>query len=80
MELSKQMVIQDRTRFYRAKRPDGKDIYAPGVNLVDLRAGRVRESAADYNDQIACGEDVISRIIYSQQGKGDGLGRLQDRL
>ena len=50
------------------------------VNLVDLRAGRVRATVADYNDQIACGEDVISRIIYAQQGTGAGLARLRDSV
>jgi uncharacterized 2Fe-2S/4Fe-4S cluster protein (DUF4445 family) len=42
--------------------------------LVDLRSGKVRASAAEYNGQIGRGEDVISRIIYA--GKGDGLQEL----
>lgn len=42
--------------------------------LVDLDSGKVRASAAEYNAQIARGEDVISRIIYA--GKGDGLREL----
>ncbi len=42
--------------------------------LVDLTNGKVRASAAEYNGQIARGEDVISRIIYA--GKGDGLKEL----
>ncbi len=42
--------------------------------LVDLQSGKVRASAAEYNGQIARGEDVISRIIYA--GKGDGLKEL----
>jgi uncharacterized 2Fe-2S/4Fe-4S cluster protein (DUF4445 family) len=42
--------------------------------IVDLRSGKVRGSAAEYNGQIARGEDVISRIIYA--GKGDGLKEL----
>ena len=42
--------------------------------LVDLQTGQVRASAAEYNAQIARGEDVISRIIYS--GKGQGLEEL----
>ncbi|MGD8732263.1 MAG: ASKHA domain-containing protein, partial [Anaerolineales bacterium] len=42
--------------------------------LVDLVSGKVRTSAAEYNGQIARGEDVISRIIYA--GKGDGLPEL----
>jgi uncharacterized 2Fe-2S/4Fe-4S cluster protein (DUF4445 family) len=42
--------------------------------LVDLATGKVRTSAAEYNGQIARGEDVISRIIYA--GKGQGLPEL----
>jgi uncharacterized 2Fe-2S/4Fe-4S cluster protein (DUF4445 family) len=37
------------------------------VYLVDLVTGQVRAQAADYNGQIARGEDVISRIIYSSK-------------
>jgi len=44
------------------------------VILVDLASGEVINSAAEYNGQIARGEDVISRIIYA--GKNDGLGEL----
>jgi len=46
------------------------------VWLVDLMRGEVMAQAADYNGQIARGEDVISRIIYSS--KGDGLRELQE--
>ncbi len=42
--------------------------------LVDLVSGKVKASVAEYNGQIARGEDVISRIIYA--GKGDGLSEL----
>lgn len=45
------------------------------VELVDLKSGEVVARAADYNSQVSCGEDVISRIIYST--KGDNLKRLQ---
>ncbi len=52
------------------------------VWLVDLLSGRVMSQAADYNGQIARGEDVISRIIYASKGKdedrGQGLAELQD--
>ena len=47
------------------------------VALVDLRTGRALGTHGEYNDQIACGEDVISRIIYSRQAGGANLGRLQ---
>ena len=43
--------------------------------LVDFGTGQVVDTASAYNAQIACGEDVISRIVYSQ--RGDGLARLQ---
>jgi uncharacterized 2Fe-2S/4Fe-4S cluster protein (DUF4445 family) len=39
------------------------------VHLVDLVTGHVRAQAADYNGQIARGEDVISRIIYASKAK-----------
>jgi uncharacterized 2Fe-2S/4Fe-4S cluster protein (DUF4445 family) len=45
------------------------------IYLVDLGSGRVLDHASAYNAQIQAGEDVISRIIFSQ--KRDGLHRLQ---
>jgi uncharacterized 2Fe-2S/4Fe-4S cluster protein (DUF4445 family) len=45
------------------------------VYLVDLLTGAVVDRASAYNAQISAGEDVISRIIFSQ--KRDGLQRLQ---
>jgi uncharacterized 2Fe-2S/4Fe-4S cluster protein (DUF4445 family) len=39
--------------------------------LVDLRTGQVEVQVAEYNGQIARGEDVISRIIYASQNSGD---------
>jgi len=45
------------------------------VYLVDLLRGKVVDRASAYNGQIQAGEDVISRIIFSQ--KRDGLQRLQ---
>ncbi len=44
------------------------------VWLVDLISGKVMSQKADYNGQIARGEDVISRIIYASKG---GLEELQ---
>jgi uncharacterized 2Fe-2S/4Fe-4S cluster protein (DUF4445 family) len=42
--------------------------------LVDLVTGQVRAQVAEYNGQIARGEDVISRIIFaSKEGGGDDL-------
>ena len=42
--------------------------------LIDLVSGEVKNSAAEYNEQINRGEDVISRIIFA--GKGNGLQEL----
>ncbi|MBI5946007.1 MAG: DUF4445 domain-containing protein [Chloroflexi bacterium] len=39
--------------------------------LVDLVSGHVRAQVAEYNGQIARGEDVISRIIYSGKAGGE---------
>ncbi len=46
------------------------------VWLVDLISGEVMAQEADYNGQIARGEDVISRIIYGSKHEG-GLEELQ---
>ena len=43
------------------------------LNLVDLKNGKIISTASDYNQQIKCGEDIISRINYSQKP-----GRLQE--
>ncbi len=40
------------------------------VWLVDLLSGKVKGQAAEYNGQIARGEDVISRIIYASKNSG----------
>jgi uncharacterized 2Fe-2S/4Fe-4S cluster protein (DUF4445 family) len=39
--------------------------------LVDLISGEVKLQTAEYNGQIARGEDVISRIIYASKNSGD---------
>ena len=46
--------------------------------LVDLITGQVHAQVAEYNGQIARGEDVISRIIYA--GRGDGAEDLRNRV
>ncbi len=43
--------------------------------LLDLSKGEVLAEASDYNAQISYGEDVISRIVYSQ--RSGGLEKLQ---
>ncbi|MBI5352328.1 MAG: DUF4445 domain-containing protein [Chloroflexi bacterium] len=46
--------------------------------LVDLVSGQVKAQVAEYNGQIARGEDVISRIIYS--GKAGGEQEMRQRV
>jgi len=50
--------------------------------LVDLQTGELRNRAAEYNAQIARGEDVISRIIYASKGRGleDLYSRVRETL
>ncbi|MDY7039451.1 MAG: ASKHA domain-containing protein [Chloroflexota bacterium] len=45
------------------------------VYLVDLLSGKVLDTAAEYNQQISCGEDIISRIVYAK--RPGGLEHLQ---
>jgi uncharacterized 2Fe-2S/4Fe-4S cluster protein (DUF4445 family) len=45
------------------------------VQLLDLAKGEIVGHAADYNGQLSYGDDVISRILYSQ--KQGGLETLQ---
>jgi uncharacterized 2Fe-2S/4Fe-4S cluster protein (DUF4445 family) len=46
--------------------------------LVNLLTGAVRAQVAEYNGQIARGEDVISRIVYAS--KNSGGQELRDRV
>lgn len=46
------------------------------VDLVDLVTGEVLGTASEYNRQISRGEDVISRMIYSEEGGGEELTAL----
>ena len=48
------------------------------VQLIDLSQGRVMGTRTDYNGQIACGLDVISRINYAR--RPDRLAELQARV
>jgi len=56
------------------------DIGTTGVRgqLLDLNRGKVRAEGLDYNGQISYGEDVISRIAYSQ--KPGGLKKLHQTV
>ena len=47
-------------------------------HLFDLNTGALLAEASAYNPQISCGDDVISRIIYSQ--KQGGLAHLQKQV
>ncbi len=47
--------------------------------LVDLITGRVEAQVAEYNSQIARGEDVISRIIYASKSEENRL-EMRDRV
>jgi uncharacterized 2Fe-2S/4Fe-4S cluster protein (DUF4445 family) len=38
--------------------------------LVDLVSGQVKAQVAEYNGQIARGEDIISRIVYASKNSG----------
>jgi len=46
------------------------------VYLADLRSGKLVDHASAFNGQITCGDDVISRIIYTR--KAGGLEHLQE--
>jgi uncharacterized 2Fe-2S/4Fe-4S cluster protein (DUF4445 family) len=48
------------------------------VYLIDFASANVVATASAYNGQIACGDDIISRIVYSQRDLG--LKRLQDLI
>ncbi|MFQ5924509.1 MAG: ASKHA domain-containing protein [Dehalococcoidia bacterium] len=46
------------------------------IDLVNLRSGRAIDRVSSRNRQIARGEDVISRIVYTER-QDKGLGKLQ---
>ena len=81
----------DRTARLIDLRPRHEDEYAPlwgiavdigtttvSLWLVDLISGKVHAQVAEYNGQIARGEDVISRIMYAS--KGDGSQEMRQRV
>jgi uncharacterized 2Fe-2S/4Fe-4S cluster protein (DUF4445 family) len=49
-----------------------------GLYLVDLSDGRIVDTASSLNQQIKCGEDIISRINYAQ--KPGHLEELRDLI
>jgi uncharacterized 2Fe-2S/4Fe-4S cluster protein (DUF4445 family) len=44
--------------------------------LVDLNTGKVLAQASDYNKQIMCGEDILARIAFAEDGGLQRLNRL----
>src|SRR3989304_2705892 len=48
--------------------------------LVDLLSGKVMQQVAEYNGQIARGEDVISRIIYASSAGKNGSSAEMEAL
>jgi uncharacterized 2Fe-2S/4Fe-4S cluster protein (DUF4445 family) len=40
------------------------------LHLVDLKTGRIESTSTSLNQQIKCGEDIISRINYAQKPGG----------
>jgi uncharacterized 2Fe-2S/4Fe-4S cluster protein (DUF4445 family) len=44
------------------------------LSLIDLSTGKVVTQASAYNKQIMCGEDILARIAFAEDG---GLDRLQ---
>jgi len=60
--------------------PEGDPLWGVAIDIgtttvslwmVDLLTGKVRAQVAEYNGQIARGEDVISRIIYASKNGGE---------
>jgi len=66
--------------------PDAEPVWGAAIDigtttvtvwLVDLISGEVKAQAAEYNEQVNRGEDVISRIIYTaKNGGGEELRSL----
>ena len=48
------------------------------AEMMDLNTGQVLAHAAEYNSQISYGEDIISRIAYSQ--KPGGIDKMQELI
>lgn len=48
------------------------------LHLVNLQTGEIKSTTSGYNQQIKCGEDIISRINYAQ--KLGGRNELQDLI
>jgi len=46
------------------------------LSLIDLSTGNVVTQASAYNQQIMCGEDILARIAFAEDGGLDRLHRL----
>jgi len=60
--------VPDDTSFYGLAVDIGTTTVS--VWLVELGSGEVIAQTAEYNRQIRCGEDVISRVIYASKNSG----------
>ena len=49
------------------------------VELVDLTSGKVIDARSDYNKQVVYGEDVLSRVMYTEEHE-DGLQKLTSTI
>ncbi len=47
------------------------------ASLVDLKSGKTVKTASSINKQISCGEDILSRIMYSEENGEEGIKTLQ---
>jgi uncharacterized 2Fe-2S/4Fe-4S cluster protein (DUF4445 family) len=47
------------------------------LTMVDMKTGNIVAQASDYNKQIMCGEDILARIAFAEDG---GLKRLQQLI
>ena len=65
--------------------PKNKSIYGLAVDIgtttvaleiIDLQTGKTIEAASDYNHQIVCGEDVVSRMMYEEENGQERLTEL----
>ncbi|MBI0582788.1 MAG: DUF4445 domain-containing protein [Methanomassiliicoccus sp.] len=85
-QLSLMLSRQDGTRRLMAVEKGAKGIANYGMaidigtttlaaELVDLNTGRTVAQASDYNRQLVCGEDVLSRIAYAED---KGVERLTE--
>jgi uncharacterized 2Fe-2S/4Fe-4S cluster protein (DUF4445 family) len=49
------------------------------ANLINLNDGAIIDTSSNYNKQIICGEDVLSRIMYTEDNKS-GLKKLNQLI